>query len=79
MSVIFIVFTAIIVIVAGLSASANKYGTSGGQMIGMVSNLFLVGFIISVFYNHGIKIGLIYAVVVFVVAGLFHKLITPKF
>lgn len=79
MSVIFIVFTAIIVIVSGLSASANKYGTSGGQMISMLSNLVLVGFVISAFYNHGAKTGIIYTVVIFVVAGFFYKLITPKF
>lgn len=79
MSVIFIVFTAIIVIVAGLSASANKYGTSGGQMISMLANVILVGLVISVFYYHGIKTGIIYTVIVFVVAGFFNKLMTPKF
>lgn len=79
MSVIFIVFTAIIVIVAGLSASANRYGTSGGQMISMLSNIILAGLVISVFYNHGIKTGIIYAVVVFIVAGFFNKIMQPKF
>lgn len=79
MSVIFIVFTAIIVIVAGLSASANKYGTSGGQAISMLSNIVLVGLVISAFYNHGIKTGIIYTVIVFIVAGFFNKIMQPKF
>ncbi len=79
MSVIFIVFTAIFVILSGLSASANKYGTQTGEIIFTVSSLILMGLIVSVFYNHGIKTGLIYAVIIFLVAGFFNKLMSPKF
>jgi len=38
-----------------------------------------MGLIVSVFYNHGIKTGLIYAVIIFLVAGFFNKLMSPKF
>lgn len=63
MSTTFIIISAIVVIIMGRSVFANGYSSTMSKMGGLLSPFVFFCFVISVFYNHGIKFGVIYLII----------------
>jgi hypothetical protein len=74
MSTTFIIISAVITIITGLTAGSDKNGTPAGEIIFTISSAIFLGLIISTFYFHGLKAGAIYAIIAFGVAHLFYRL-----